>query len=90
MIIFRTQTTVQICGTKNAWSLESDDSNAPRTETLVNLEIQGSTRDGYNLVMLPDGFFTADYWYETIDEAFEAGFKLFSISKGQWEEILKK
>jgi hypothetical protein len=90
MIIFRTQTTVQICGTRNAWSLESDDPNEPRTETLVNLEIQGSNRDGYNLVMSPDGFFTADYWYETLDEAFEAGFDLFSVSKEQWKEILKK
>ena len=87
MAIFRTQTTVQICGTKNAWSLESDNPNVPRTETLVDLEIQGSDRDGCHLVMSPDGFFTADYWYENIDEAFEAGYEFFSVSRDQWHKV---
>ncbi len=87
IIIYRTQTTTQICGTKNAWSIESDKSNVPRTETIVELEIQGTYRNGYNLVMSPDGFFTADYWYKTIDEAFVAGQELFSVSKTQWRKV---
>lgn len=87
MIIYRSQTKTQICGTKNAWTIESDEPNAPRIETLVELEIQGTERDGYNLVMSPDGYFTADYWYKTIEEAFEAGQELFSVAKKQWRKV---
>ena len=87
MVILRTQTTVQICGTKNAWSIESDNPNVPRTEALMDLEIQGSDGTGYHLVMSPDGFFTADCWYENIDEAFDAGHELFSVSKEQWRKV---
>ena len=87
MVVLRTQATFQICGTKNAWSIESDNPDAQRAKTFVTLEIQGNSQDGYHLIMSPDGFFTADHWYENIDDAFEAGHELFSVSKEQWHKI---
>lgn len=51
---------------------------------MVNLEIQGTETDGYSFVMSPVGYFTADYWYSTLDEALEAGLALFSIPKDSW------
>jgi hypothetical protein len=37
MIAFRTQTIAQICGTKNAWSLETKDSNTAQTKIEAGL-----------------------------------------------------
>ena len=86
MSTFRTTVSATICGTKNAWSLESDPPSVPRTETAVDLEIQGSPKNGYHLVMSPEGFFTADNWYATLEEAFADGLRLFSVSREAWRE----
>ncbi len=66
MIQIYTKTKVRILGIKNGWSF------APREEKKgaghpcdIKLEIQGSKRSGFHLVMSPPGFFTADPWYKT-------------------------
>lgn len=83
---FSTTVLATIFGTKNAWSLEPDAPSVPRTETAVDLEIQGSPKDGYHLVMSPEGFFAADNWYATLEEAFADGLSLFSVSREVWRE----
>lgn len=81
------KTKVRIWGTKNAWSL------APKSEMdnsgilcEVSLEIQGDQRNGYHLVMSPTGFFTADYWYETKNDALENAEELFGVDPNSWCE----
>ena len=54
------------------------------TESLIELEIQGDEINGYNLVMSPEGFFTADYWYETKEEAMESAEELFGVTRLEW------
>jgi hypothetical protein len=50
----------------------------------VKLEIQGDSKDGYHLVMTPDGFFTADTWHATVDEAMAEAESLFGLSRERW------
>ncbi|MCU7797068.1 MAG: hypothetical protein KZQ75_08060 [Candidatus Thiodiazotropha sp. (ex Myrtea spinifera)] len=80
------KTVKTICGTSNSWCIESDNKSLPRTSCEIELEIQGSRRNGYHLVMSPEGFFTADYWYQTKDEAIDSALELFGVSEIQWEK----
>jgi hypothetical protein len=82
---FRAEVTTTIWGTKNAWSLarhrETDD---PTEGVRVVLTIQGDTRSGYHLIQSPEGFFTADTWHPTLDDAFDAAHEMFGVSRGAW------
>jgi hypothetical protein len=85
MLSLHARTTVRIFGTRNAWSLAANGrSEADGRNVLVSLEIQGSPRNGYHLVMSPDGFFTADSHYDTLDEALDAGSELFGVAHDGW------
>ena len=75
----------RIWGTRNHWAL----SPARLDETIfqdcdVALEIQGSPKHGYHLVMSPHGFFAADNWYSTQADALEAAQELFGVGPDQW------
>jgi hypothetical protein len=87
MIHLYATSVVEICGTKDAWSTESEDPHVPRTETTIRLEIQGNDTEGYHLIMSPEGFFVSDLWYETVDEALEDGLQLFRVKRDQWKRI---
>jgi len=50
----------------------------------VELEIQGDEENGYHLVMSPAGFFTADEWYKSKEDALAAALELFGIPAGKW------
>jgi hypothetical protein len=49
------------------------------------LEIVGDNKNGYNLVMSPAGFFTADHWYESKDDALAAASELFGLARESWK-----
>jgi hypothetical protein len=77
----------RIVGSRNDWSLGTDgfDGRAVKTtECEVLLEIQGTKRNGYNLVMAPKGFFTADSWFKTKQEALESAEELFGVAADGW------
>ena len=80
------KTTTKIFGNKNRWSLESDKEEVDVTETEISLEIQGTKKHGYNLVMSPKGFFTADYYYSTKEEALEDALDLFGVKQTDWKK----
>jgi len=85
MKIIRAKKTINVWGTSNAWSLEpSPQKIEPCTECVTELEIQGDDKNGYNLVMTPEGFFTADYWYMSLQEAMESAEELFGVSTAEW------
>lgn len=85
MKILKTQKTVMIWGHSNAWSLEPEsEKSTPCTESLTEIEIQGDDNNGYNLVMSPEGFFTADYWYESLEVAKESASDLFGVTESEW------
>jgi hypothetical protein len=78
----------RVFGTRNAWSLDPAQGNGKSaewaTECQVRLEIQGGRKSGYNLVMAPEGFFAADHWYKTKQEALDSAEELFGIAAGDW------
>jgi len=76
-----------IFGTRNHWSLSWHPGfEMAGTECNVRLEIQGDEKDGYNLVKSPEGFFTADDWHMTIDEARKSAHESFGVEVLQWFE----
>ena len=80
-----TTTKARIWGTTNSWSLSQfAGSDQPKSECLVELEIQGDDHDGYNLVMRPSGFFTADTWHRTKDDALLEALELFGVARDAW------
>jgi hypothetical protein len=34
--------------------------------------------------MSPEGFFSADYWYKTKEEAIESAEELFNVTRSEW------
>lgn len=78
-------TTTRIWGTRNAWSAaRTGGPDQPNCECAVELEIQGDDRNGYNLVMSPTGFFTADSWHPTKQDALDAACEIFGVSQAEW------
>jgi hypothetical protein len=87
MISITARAKTRIWGTRNAWSLSLiPGPDAPNRECEVAIEIQGDDRDGYHLVMSPSGFFTADYWYQTMQEALDAAEELFGVCHDKWSK----
>jgi hypothetical protein len=74
-------------GKSNAWSLEAQDDYDTSAVCQVALEIQGNDKRGYNLVMSPAGFFTADNWHESLPEAMESAQEMFGVGPEQWEVV---
>lgn len=85
MIWTKASTRVRVWGTKNAWKLSSfGNTGEPNQECDVALEISGDDQNGYLLVMAPHGFFTADSWHQSKQEALESAKELFGVSHDVW------
>ena len=81
------RTTSRVWGSHDAWSLAPDGgSDAAGRDCAVDLEIRGDDASGYHLVMSPAGFFTADTWHETLDDAYAAAAEFFGIAPERWAE----
>ncbi|MCH9656024.1 MAG: hypothetical protein K0U86_18955 [Planctomycetes bacterium] len=81
------KTRARIYGTSQAWRLSFQaDQTEVFKECEVSLEIQGDRRNGYHLVMSPSGFFTADSWHETRQDALEKANELFGIKFEEWSK----
>ncbi len=79
------KTKIRVWGTHDAWSFKpKTNSSNPGILCDVSLEIQGNKQNGYHLVMSPSGFFTADYWYATKQEALIGAEEIFGVSKNEW------
>lgn len=52
----------------------------------IRLEIEGDAINGYHLVKSPEGFFTADNWYQTLDEALASALAVFGVAARDWKE----
>jgi hypothetical protein len=50
----------------------------------IDLKIEGNDQSGYHLMMSPEGFFTADSWHPTLEEAIINAYELFGITKEDW------
>jgi len=53
----------------------------------MRLEIQGDSENGFHLILAPSGFFAADYWYATLQEAMDAAKSLLGVNYQQWTAI---
>ena len=80
------ETVSGIVGTQNAWRL-ADDGDGSATRHKVRLEIQGGRKTGYHLVIAPEGFFAADHWYATQQDAIADAEALFGVSAEEWAPI---
>lgn len=84
-LIYQTQT--KNYGSPKAWSLANQSSYKPCTLCKVEIEIEGNPKRGFSLLISPDGFSTADYWFETLEEALECGINLVGASISEWQKI---
>jgi hypothetical protein len=74
-----------ISGAGNAWNVaQPSDTAASVRERIVLLEISGDDRDGYHLIMSPEGCFTADTWHECKDDALDTAERLFNVRPDDW------
>ena len=81
------QTTTEIWGTRNSWSAaQTGGPSQPKSDCNIDLEIQGDEQNGYHLIMTPTGFFTADSWHETKQDAIDAAFEIFGVSCASWSK----
>ncbi len=70
----------------DAWKIAEPSDPAGDVKTVsVRLEIRGNDKDGYHLVMTPDGCFTADNWYATEAEAVSDATELFGTDEADWK-----
>ena len=84
---FYAETRAIIWGSEYAWSTGPSPSIADASkEVTVLLSIQGNDRDGYLLVQSPEGFFTADNFHPTLEEAIEQAWQLFGVNAEAWRE----
>ncbi len=58
----------RIYGSTNSWRLIDNGSDGQFKDCIVNLEIQGNDKQGYCLVISPEGFFTADHHYDCLKD----------------------
>ena len=69
----------------DAWSLNPDSyPDSDGIECAVSLSIEGDEKNGYHLIKSPEGFFAADDWYQTLDEAKIAAHDQFGITSDAW------
>ena len=50
----------------------------------MTLEIQGDAKNGYHLVMSPEGCFTADTWHESVEDAKATAEEAFGVPPHEW------
>lgn len=79
-----TTTEARVWGTRNAWSLEQSGRSGEGQFCRVALEITGDPRAGFHLVVAPDGFFAADTWHETQEQALAEAAEAFGIRPDAW------
>lgn len=85
MVSVKTTAKARIWGTKNSWSPSPfRGAQEPGGECDVDLEIQGDGLAGYHLVMSPQGFFTADSWHRTREDAMDTARELFGVPLDAW------
>ncbi len=74
---------------KGGWQVADaeDEANYPQyvSEREVRLAIEGNPEDGYHLIMSPDGYFTADGWFPTTEEALVEAREVFGVSAADWK-----
>ena len=84
----KTLTTDDVYGYPNAWSLSPPRPGCkPPARCQLYLRIQGDDKNGYHLIMRPEGFFEADTWYATYEEATEGAKEIFAVSPDTWTNI---
>ena len=77
---------VPIRSSANTWSAaKPSDPSAHVRDRRVDLEVEGNPRDGFHLIMSPDGCFTADTWHETAEEAKDAPLQAFGVLLEDWK-----
>ncbi|MDR8523718.1 hypothetical protein [Shewanella fidelis] len=70
---------------KGGWRVaESEDEIKYVKRLVIALSIEGDPKNGYHLIMTPDGLFTADLHFDSIKEAKEEAEEYFEVSNIQW------
>ncbi len=77
--------TIKIWGTNRSWSFEKG-SYHQSIMTIVEILLEGNTKDGYFLIKSPKGFFTADEHYDTFDEVMDSANEYFGIKEKDWNK----
>jgi hypothetical protein len=75
---------VPLYGKHNSWSTGPFGNSQKGLECDVELTIIGNEQNVFHLVMSPEGFFTADYWFATKAEAISSAFDQFGVPLEDW------
>jgi len=78
-------TKARMWGTSTAWTLEpGPEQHGPGTVVSIDLRIVGEEGSGFHLIASPTGFFTADTWHLTLQEALAEALEEFGVDEHQW------
>ncbi|ADB17722.1 hypothetical protein Psta_3058 [Pirellula staleyi DSM 6068] len=91
MLKATTTTRARVWGTENAWSLSPvQTADEPNQLCDIELEIQGDDQNGYHLVMSPRGFFPADTWHQTKQDALDTARELLGVLPEVWSKPIRR
>lgn len=84
----KTVAEILIRGYGNSWKVAepSDTGTSHLQQRTVALEIRGDAKDGYHLVMSPEGYFTAETWHPSVEDAKETAFRIFGVPLDGWDD----
>ncbi|TLU61088.1 hypothetical protein FE810_15560 [Thalassotalea litorea] len=84
-VIMKCTTKARIRILKGGWQVAEDDDESKYVKNLaVNLSIVGNEKNGYHLLMEPEGCFVADSHYESIAEAKEDASDSLGVKDSDW------
>ncbi|MFS1524465.1 hypothetical protein ACL7TT_10180 [Microbulbifer sp. 2304DJ12-6] len=70
---------------KGGWRVADREDDIKYVKQLeIELLIEGNAKNGYHLIMTPEGFFAADLHFDSIEEAKEEAEEYFEVSNIQW------
>lgn len=82
--VWKATVELRVRGRQSAWQASRRDEAADGQLTRTSLEIQGSSKQGFHLVVEPEGFFAADTWHETEQDARSEAEEAFGVLPGDW------
>jgi hypothetical protein len=71
---------------KGGWKVAENSDDSEYVKVLnVDLSIQGNENNGFQLIMQPDGCFSADLYYNTLKEAYLSANETFGVFPDMWK-----
>jgi hypothetical protein len=84
---FKASASLRIRTLKGGWKFAEDNDRSEYVAIRrVELRVQGNKKQGYHLIMTPDGLFTADTHHPDLQDALRAAEEAFGVSPDDWSK----